>query len=132
MSCKLFIVEDHALVRDMLVEFLNDIPGWQVSGIAQSAEEALDRLDGLVIDIALIDVSLPGKSGIDLVGEIRLSWPQCPCLMLSGHAERRYVDAAFAAGARGYVVKGDANELADAVKQVLDGETYVSASLRAA
>jgi DNA-binding NarL/FixJ family response regulator len=131
MSCKLFVVEDHQLVREMLVEFLSDIQGWQVCGTAQSAEEALDLLDGLEVDLALIDVSLPGKSGIDLVEEIRLRWPHWPCLMLSGHAERRYVDAAFAAGARGYVVKGDADELADAIERVLEGETYVSASLRA-
>lgn len=127
---KLFIVEDHLVMREMLVAFLTNRSGYEVCGAAESAEEALGRLGELGYELALIDVSLPGISGIELVEAIRLRWPDIRCLMISGHGERSYVERALEAGARGYVLKGDPYELPEAIEQVMSGETYLSESLR--
>lgn len=133
MPRRIFIVEDHAIVRQMLGEFLARLD-IEVCGVAESGEEALERLSGsaapdvVEADLVLIDVSLPGMTGIDLAGKLQAQRPSLPSLMYSGHREMVYVKRALAAGARGYLVKGNPRELEGAIDQVLDGKTYVSTS----
>lgn len=123
---KIFVVEDHPVMREMLVTFLTEQTGHAVCGAAETAEEALEQLGEAAPALALVDVSLPGMSGIDLVEQIQRQWPEVRCLMISGHGEPEYVRQALAAGARGYVVKGDPYELPGAIEAVLGDGTYVS------
>lgn len=128
MPTHIFVVEDHPLMREMLSEFLPaDAPDLKVCGTAATGEEALGCFEDAEADLMLIDVALPGgMSGIDLVGELRARRPGLPCLMYSGHGEVAYVERALAAGAQGYLLKGDPYELEGAIRQVLDGATFVS------
>ncbi|MBX3012271.1 MAG: response regulator transcription factor [Caldilineaceae bacterium] len=129
MATKLYIVEDHPLMQRMLRERIDRLPNLQVIGVAATAEEALTQLATLEVDLVLVDVSLPGMNGIDLVRALLLQRPGLLCLMLSGHQESSYVQRALAAGARGYLAKGNPPELGEAIPQILQGGTYLSSSL---
>ena len=125
-----FIVEDHTIMLEMLKVLIGDEAGLEVSGTAATGEEALERLLEAQADLVLIDVSLPGINGIELAAEIKSEWPDKHCLMLSGHQEIVYVKRSFAAGAQGYVAKGDPCEIPKAVRRILEGEEYVSKPMR--
>lgn len=126
----IYIVEDHLSMREMLREFLDMVPDFHVTGVAETAEEALQELPELDVHLLLIDVSLSGMSGIDLAEEVGARWPELPCLMFSAHEEASYARRSLAVGARGYVLKGNPDELSEAIWQVLEGTTYVSPPLR--
>ncbi len=125
----ILVVEDHPLFVQSLVRLLRDRGGYNVSSVG-SGEEALQQLDGPKFDLVMIDVSLPGMSGIDLVDEIHGKSPQLPCLMVSGHMATHYVHQSMESGARGYVLKEDVNGILDGIKQVLRGGTFISKALR--
>jgi DNA-binding NarL/FixJ family response regulator len=127
----LLIVEDNATFADTLVQFLGRFGDYSVAAWAATGEAALDLLPELAVDLALIDVSLPGMSGIDLVSAVRRLRPDLPCIMLSGHHDRLYVRRALAAGARGYVLKQNPIDLVEALRLVPAGEIYLSAELQA-
>jgi DNA-binding NarL/FixJ family response regulator len=117
-------------MREVLRDYLGALPGFEVCGESESAEEALEKLDAAAADLVLVDTSLPHMTGIDFVGEVAARWGSLPCLMLSGHGHEGYVQRALAAGARGYVLKGDPAELPGAIREVLGGHEYVSPRLR--
>ena len=126
----LFIVEDHKVMRAALLELLAGEPDLKVLGVAASAEEALQDLSELHPDLVLVDVSLPGLSGIDLVRRLTRQHPGLKALMVSGHSEVPYARAALKAGARGFVTKDAPDTLLEAVHDVLAGETFVTERLR--
>ncbi len=129
---KLLIVEDHPVARQTLCQFLERFPDLKVAGIAATAEDALKKLsDSANYDLLLIDVSLPRMSGIELIGAVKKIAPDSRCLMLSGHDDVTYVNRALAAGARGYLLKGNPDELMTGIREVLAGKTFVSADLAA-
>lgn len=130
MRNRIYIVEDNPIVRDMLNQFLSRVCDLDISGSARTAEQALAEIEASGADIVLIDVALPSMSGIDLVHELSARMPGLPCLMVSGHQETTYFDRAIAAGAQGYVVKGNPDDLQEGVNNVLAGQNYVSPSLR--
>lgn len=132
MPLSIFLVEDHPLMRMMLTETIATMASLTVCGSAGSAEAALDTLSGVEPDLMLVDMSLPGMSGADLVRRLRAERPATPCVMLSGHGEAAYVRQAFEAGAEGYILKGDPYELERAIRRVAAGERYVSDALRSA
>lgn len=127
---RVFIVDDHAIVRELLSDFLNDLVDLEVCGSAASGEEALQVLPHADCDLALVDVSMPGMDGIELVRRLQQEHPTLRCLMLSGHAEEVYVRASLEAGALGYVMKGDPDALREAIAQALSGGIYLSPKLR--
>jgi len=102
---KILIVDDHTLVRrglaNLLASCLNDSEITEAGG----ADEAVDVLKADPPDIALVDVRMPGRDGLELLREIRSSWPQVPVIMLSSYDNGEYVKAALAAGASGYLLK---------------------------
>lgn len=122
----LLLVEDHEALADMIANLLRQKGKFQVAGVARSGEEALKILPGLRVDLVIVDVALPRMDGIDLVAAISRKFPGLPCLMLSAHAESKYVNRSLEAGARGYVVKDDLEGLIQGVRQVLNGGTYLS------
>jgi DNA-binding NarL/FixJ family response regulator len=129
MAIQVYIVEDHAIVRDLIGEMLAVEPDIAVRGAAASGEEALEELDGQAVDLVLVDTSLPGMSGIELTRRLREGQADLRCLAFSGHGEDPYVRKALAAGARGYVLKGTPDELARAIRTVMGGEIYLSEKL---
>lgn len=122
----LLLVEDHEALAEMIANLLRQKGNFEVAGVARSGEEALKILPGLRVDLVVVDVALPRMDGIDLVAAICKRFPGLPCLMLSAHAEAKYVNRSLQAGARGYVVKDDLVGLIEGVRQVLDGGTYLS------
>lgn len=127
----ILLVEDHEIFARALQRVLQERGHLEVAAIAQSAEEALEILPTLVaIDLVLVDVSLPHKSGISLVLLLHETYPHLPCMMLSGHLSQYYARSSLAAGARGYVVKDHTDEILEGIRRVLQGEIYVSEVVR--
>ena len=126
----IFLVEDHAIFAQSLLRVLREKGHWDVIAVAGSAEEALETIPGLEIDLVLVDVSLPKRSGISLVLLLHEKYPDLPCVMLSGHMSPHYVRSSLEAGARGYLVKDHADGILTGIRHVLEGEIYVSEELR--
>lgn len=126
---RIYIVDDHAILRASLRSLLEQQPDMSVCGEAATARVALEEAARTAPDVVLVDVSLPDLSGIDLVQALHSRHPGLVLAMFSGHAEHSYVKRSLAAGARGYVVKGDAVELLEAVRVLARGERFVSRGL---
>jgi len=126
----ILVIEDHVVFGKALVRLLTEKANAKVVGVVRSAEEALEKLPSLNVDLVLIDVSLPSMNGIQLVNEIHRQFPDILCLMLSGHLTPFYVKRSLEAGARGYVLKDDIPGVLEGVERVLEGEIYVSNALR--
>ncbi len=130
MKKRILIVDDHPLVRKGLALTLEAEPDLEVCAQAASAEEALSLLDKVQPDLAIVDISLPGMSGLELIKHLQ-AWKQhLPVLVISRHDEALYAERAIRAGARGYVMKVEAVEvIVKAVRRVLAGGLYVSEEL---
>ncbi|WP_136064660.1 response regulator [Modicisalibacter radicis] len=129
-AARVFIVEDHAIMQKMLHVFISQEADLEVCATASSAEAALEEIAQASPDLMLIDLSLPGVSGLDLVASVKARHPGLPCAILSGHGERHYAEQAMAAGAQGYVLKGDPDELPGAIRQMIQGRRYISKALQ--
>jgi DNA-binding NarL/FixJ family response regulator len=126
----ILLVEDHAIFAKALLRVLRERGQLEIVGVAESAEEALEKIPNLDIDLVLVDVSLPRRSGISLVLVLHEKYPDLPCVMLSGHLSAHYARSSIAAGARGYLVKDHADEILEGIQRVLQGEIYVSQEVR--
>jgi DNA-binding NarL/FixJ family response regulator len=126
----ILLVEDHAIFAKALLRILRERGQWNIIGVAESAEEALEKIPELDVDLVLVDVSLPRRSGISLVLVLHEKYPELPCVMLSGHLSPYYARSSLAAGARGYLVKDHAEEILEGIQRVLQGEIYVSEEVR--
>ena len=126
----ILLVEDHAIFAQALERMLRERANFEVKAIATSAEEALEKLESMTVDLALVDVSLPHRSGISLVVVLHEKYPKLPCIMLSGHLSPLHARRSLAAGARGYLIKDHAREILEGIRRVFDGEIYVCDALR--
>jgi DNA-binding NarL/FixJ family response regulator len=126
----ILLVEDHEIFAKALLRVLRERGHLDVVSVAKSAEEALDQMPDLEVDLVLVDVSLPHRSGITLVLMLHEKYPDLPCVMLSGHLSQHYARSSLAAGARGYLVKDHADEILKGIERVLQGEIYVSEEVR--
>lgn len=121
------IVDDHPVLRHGIAQLINHEKDLVVCGEAESAPTALEAMRRLKPDLALLDISLQGTNGIELIKLMRAEQPKLPILMLSMHDESLYALRALRAGARGYVMKGEAMEhVLTALRKVLEGDIYVS------
>ena len=122
------IVDDHAILRAGVREMLTDEPDLQVVGEAGSAEEALQVLnEGTKVDVVVLDITLPGQSGIELLKQLRRDRPELAILVLSMHPERSFAVRLMRAGANGYVPKMIVpEELVKAVRAVGTGRRYIT------
>ncbi len=122
-----FIVDDHPLVRQglkMLMDIQSDL---RVVGEAADAQQALDGIARLKPDLAIVDIGLKGTDGLELTKSLRKRHPRLAVLVLSIYDEAIYAERALKAGARGYIMKKEANEeLLNAVRKVLAGKVYLS------
>lgn len=119
MASRVFIVENHDWAREALARMLELQPGLQVCGAAASAEQALEMLDGGDADLLLTDIALEHMSGLELIRIARQRWPNLPCLVLSNHPAAALAEVARDAGSVGYVEKGDAPALLEAIDAAL-------------
>jgi DNA-binding NarL/FixJ family response regulator len=126
----ILLVEDHAIFAGVLLRMLQERGHLDIAAVVKSAEEALEKIPDLDVDLVLIDVSLPQRSGISLVLALQAKYPELPCVMLSGHVSPHYARSSLAAGARGYLVKDHANEILEGIERVLQGEIFVSEDVR--
>ncbi|MBE0548638.1 MAG: response regulator transcription factor, partial [Rubrivivax sp.] len=129
-AVRLLLVDDHTIVREGLKRVLEGTgEGWDITEEG-SGFQALDSLRRARFDLAIVDLSMPGMSGLELIRRIRVEFPPLPVLVLSMHAEEEYALRAFKAGANGYVTKDSAaEELVLAVHKVLRGGAYVTTTL---
>jgi DNA-binding NarL/FixJ family response regulator len=126
----ILIADDHLIVRHGLRHIIASQPGWRVVAEASTADEVLPALRSETIDVLVLDVTLDGRSGIDLLGHIRKELPHLPILMLSMHDEEQYAVRCLKAGASGYIEKrGSAEELIRAIQRVAEGHIYVSSAI---
>lgn len=127
---QVLVVDDHATVRQGLIRILTHArPGWQVRDAA-SGEAALALVEQAPFDVGVVDVSMPGMNGLELVRTLRERGHRLPLLMLSMHAEEAYALRAFQAGACGYITKDRAaEELVQAVQAVASGGTCIPPAL---
>ncbi len=127
---RILVVDDHAIVREGLKQILGDVNDMSVSDEAAGGQEALAKIRGGEFDVVLLDISLPGRSGLEILKEIKTERPRLPVLILSMHAEEQYAVRTLRAGASGYLTKASApDELIGAIRKVSSGRKYVSSSL---
>ena len=124
---KILIVDDHPLVRQGLKLILGEEADMQVMGEASSAQEALALVRQGEWEVVLLDISMPERSGLDILSDLKRDYPSLPVLILSVHREDLYAIRALRAGAAGYLQKAcPPTELVTAVRKVQAGEKYVS------
>ena len=129
---RILIVDDHPMTRAGLIHLINHQPEMVVDGEAEDAAQALDLLASKRPDLMLIDITLPGKSGLELIKDVKAMHPDLPMLVLSMHDESLYADRVLRAGARGYITKHEGGDkLMGAIRHVLSGRIYVSESMSA-
>ena len=130
---RVFLVDDHPLVREWLTNLINQQPGLKVCGEAESGPEAREKILALRPDVAIVDIALKDSSGIELIKDLKQSCPEVAVLVLSMHEESHYAERALRAGARGYVMKRETTrKVIAAISQVLEGKLCVSEAVAAA
>lgn len=129
-TTRILIVEDHPVFIFGLKELLHQETDLEVCGQAESVGEAWQKIDLLSPDLVIVDITLKGRNGIELIRDIRKHHKELPVLVLSMHAESLFAERALAAGARGYIVKEEASDsIVGAIRCVLNGEIYASPNL---
>jgi two-component system, NarL family, invasion response regulator UvrY len=127
---KILIADDHVLIREGLKKILKSASDINVVSEAQDAQEVFDQLDKNEVDVVVLDISFPGKSGLEILKDLKQQYPKLPVLILSMHPEDRFATRSFKAGAAGYITKDSAaEELIRAIRKVVDSRKYVSSSL---
>ncbi|SPB15542.1 LuxR family transcriptional regulator [Caballeronia novacaledonica] len=130
MTIKVLIADDHTLVRDGLRHILANAHGFEVAGEANDGPSTLALARATDADVLVLDLSMPGRGGLDLLKQIKDEKPALRILVLTMHAEQQYAARAFKAGASGYLTKESASaELVAAVGKVASGGVYVSLAM---
>lgn len=127
---KILIADDHPIVRKGLKEIIEETPGMKVVDEASNGQEVLEKIFKKDINVVLLDISMPGRSGLDILRDIKRQKPKLVVLVLSMHPEEQYAVQALKEGASGYLTKESApDELLTALRKVSSGGKYVSSSL---
>jgi two-component system response regulator DevR len=129
---RIFLLDDHEIVRRGLADLLNGVPGFEVVGEAGTVAEALRRMPAVNPDVAILDGRLPDGSGIEVCRIVREAQPKVRCLILTSYDDDEAIFAAVLAGAAGYVLKQiRGSNLIDAVRQVAAGQSLLDPSVTA-
>jgi DNA-binding NarL/FixJ family response regulator len=129
---KVLLVDDHPMMRQGLAQLINQQTDLMVCAQAGDATDAMKLIDLLKPDLAMVDISLGGKSGLELIKDLQALHPEVPGLVMSMHEETLYAERMLRAGARGYVMKQAGGEtVLEAIRQVLSGKVYVSEKMSA-
>src|SRR6201993_4297042 len=126
-KCKVFLVDDHPIVRQGLALFIEREPDLMVCGEAEDATSALQAIRESTPDFVILDISLDGRDGLELLKMLRAEHPNLPVLVLSMHDESVYAERSLRAGANGYIMKQEAaDKVIAAIRQILGGDVYLS------
>src|SRR3954464_8594434 len=129
-TIRVFIADDHAIVREGLKQILAESPDLVVAGEAENGVDAIKLFRRSKCQVMLLDISMPDRSGIEVLKQVKKEHPEMAVLMLSMHREDQYAIRSLKAGAAGYLTKQSApRELVTAIRQVAAGQRYVSAAL---
>ena len=129
---RILIADDHAVVRQGLTQILAQIPEAMVAGESTTGEQTLKKLRSESFDLVIMDISMPGRSGLELLRSVKEEFAAIPVLVLSMHPEELHATQVFKAGGSGYLNKESAgDELTAAIRKVAKGGRYVSAALAA-
>ncbi len=124
------VVDDHAVVRRGIKQILSECADCQFAGEAATANDALALLRGTPCDVVILDISLPDRSGLDLLPQIRREFPRLKVLMLTIHREEQYAIRLLKAGAAGFLTKDSVpDELVTAIRRIASGGRYLSSTL---
>lgn len=124
---RVLIIDDHVMVREGVAEIIKHEDDLDVCGTATTANEGMEAVNKLKPDLVLVDITLPGKNGIEFIKDVRSMHPEMPILVMSMHDESLYVDRVLRAGGRGYIRKQEGGDkLIEAMRRVLHGEIVVS------
>ena len=130
MKLKIGIADDHDIVRQGLKQIISDTDNMVVMGEASNGQELIEMVRKNPFDVLLLDISMPGRSGIEILKQLKIEKPNLPVLMLSMHPEDQYAIRALKAGASGYISKDTASDvLIDAIRKAAEGRKYISPSL---
>ena len=120
---RVLVADDHTIVREGLKQILSDTPDIEVADEAANAKEVITKVSDNDYDLVLLDISFPGRSGIDILKQLKCSKPKLPVLILSMYPEEQYAVRSLKAGASGYLTKESASdELIEAIRQVTKGK----------
>ena len=126
-KCRVLLVDDHPIVRQGLALLIDREPDLSVCGEAEGAHAAFHAIETLRPDLVVLDISLSGPDGLDVLKEIRVKTENLPVLILSMHDESIYAERAMRAGANGYIMKQEATErVLVAIRRILQGNVYLS------
>lgn len=126
----ILIADDHPIYRKGVLQILNDEAGMFAVDEAGSGAEVLSKVSSFDYDLVLLDISMPGRGGLEVLKELKSRCPKVPVLMLSMHPEEQYAVRTIRCGASGYLTKGSApDNLLQAINKVLSGGRYISSSL---
>ncbi|MFP4526990.1 MAG: response regulator [Candidatus Kapaibacterium sp.] len=126
----IIIADDHAIVRRGLRQIVEETADMRVSAEAADGNELLEKLRSNPADVAILDITMPGKGGLETLMDMKSIWPSIPVLVLSVHPEEQYAMRVLKAGAAGYINKESAaNELISAIRKVHSGGRYISSAL---
>ena len=132
MPKRILIVDDHPIMRLGLSRLIEAEPDLEVVAEAGTAREALAHLEASPLDLVLVDMTLPDRSGLELIKDIRAAFEGIPCLAISMHDEELYAERVLRAGGRGYVMKEEApGKLIQAIRRVMDGGVFLSGKMEA-
>lgn len=130
MSHRIFVVDDHPVMRRGYAYLVKSEMDMTICGEAASAQEALDQIPEAAPDLALVDLTLKGMSGLELIKRLQTHYPDVLVLVVSMHDETLYADRALRAGARGYIMKDEVEStVVHAIRRILSGGVYVSDAL---
>jgi DNA-binding NarL/FixJ family response regulator len=126
-KCRVLLVDDHPIIRQGLALLIDREPDLSVCGEAEGAHTAFHAIATLRPDLVVLDISLTGRDGLDVLKEIRTKTANLPVLILSMHDESIYAERAMRAGANGYIMKQEATEkVLIAIRRILQGDVYLS------
>ncbi len=129
---RILIIDDHPMMRQGLAQLIGAEADLTVCGESENAGQALDAIRAVEPDLVLADISLPDKSGLELIKDFQSVRPGLPVLVISMHDESLYAERVLRAGGRGYIMKQEGGKkLMEAIRQVLDGQIYVSEKMSA-
>ena len=127
---RILIADDHPVVRQGLKQIVAETSDMAVADEASNAQEVLDKVWNNDYDVVVLDITMPGRGGLDILKQLKVEKSGLPVLILSIHPEEQYAIRALKAGAAGYLTKGSApEELTAAIRQVSAGKKYISSSL---
>lgn len=127
---RILIADDHPIVREGLKQILSETQDMQLVGEASNGREVMEQVERGLADVVVLDISMPGESGLDVLRKLRARHPTLPILMLSIHSEDQYAIRSLRAGASGYLTKESLpDELVTAIRRVAQGRRYVTEAL---